>query len=137
MNEEINFDKWESSIGRIILSCSRVEYELSRLYEKWMPDRSYYSDDYLSRFDKSIGVAKQSLKNGDNIGRKLIEMKAFSKYRHLVAHNPIHYSSDTGLWHIFDMKDEKIEVDLNDLENIASKAYKTSIDLSVMLRVNV
>jgi hypothetical protein len=137
MDEELDFDKWESSIGKIILACSRVEYELSRLYEKWMLDRSYYSDDYLSRYDKSIGVAKQSLRNGCDIGRKLIEMKAFSKYRHLVAHNPIHCSSDTESWHIFDMKDEKVEVDLNDLEEIARQAYKTSIDLSVMLRVYV
>ncbi len=137
MDEELNFDKWESSIGKVILASSRVEYELSRLYEKWMPDRSYYSDDYLSRFDKSIGVAKQSLKNGDGIASKLIEMKVFAKYRHLVAHNPIHYSSDTESWHIFDMKDETVVVDLMDLEDIARQAYSLSIELSVMLRVHV
>ena len=137
MDEDLDFDKWEFSIGKIILSCSRVEYELSRLYEKWMPERSFYSDDYLSRFDKSIGVAKNSLKNGDEIARKLIEMKALSKYRHLVAHNPIHYSSNTESWHIFDLKDEIIEVDLNDLGKIAEECWRISIDLSVMLRVNV
>ncbi len=137
MDEDLDFDKWESSIGKIILSCSRVEYELSRLYEKWMPDRNFYYDDYLSRFDKSIGVAKKSLKNGDEIASKLIEMKAFSRYRHLVAHNPIHYSSNTESWHIFDLKNEIIEVDLSDLEKIAQESWKISIDLSVMLRVNV
>lgn len=137
MEEELDFDKWEAAIGKIILACSRVEYELSRLYEKWMPGRNYHSDDYLGRFDKSIGVAKKSLPEGGAIAEKLIEMKGYARYRHLVAHNPIHYSSDTDSWHIFDLKDEKSEVDLNDLIELSNKAYETSIDLSALLRVNV
>lgn len=137
MEKELDFEKWEAAIGKIILACSRVEYELSRLYEKWMPDRDYHSDSYLCRYDKAIGVAKESLRESSPIVEKLIEMKRFSRYRHLVAHNPIHYSSKTNSWHIFDLKDEKSEVDLNDLIGISQKIYEVSIDLAVLLRVNV
>ena len=62
MDDELDFEKWEAAIGKLILACSRVEYELIRLYEKWLPDRVYHKDAYLSRFDKSIGVARRSLK---------------------------------------------------------------------------
>lgn len=137
MEDELDFEKWESAIGKLILACSRVEYELIRLYEKWLPDRTYHEDDYLSRFDKAIGVAKRSLENGDNISELLIHMKKAANFRHLVAHNPIHYSSETDDFHIFDLKNNEDSVCVNELLSIAESVGIISIELTVQLRINV
>ncbi|MFV1874036.1 MAG: hypothetical protein ACMZ64_12010 [Oleiphilus sp.] len=137
MNDELDFEKWEAAIGKLILACSRVEYELMRLYDKWLPDRVYHEDAYLSRFDKSIGVAKQSLTNGYMIAELLVQMKRAANIRHLVAHNPIHYSSETDSFHIFDLKTNKDSVCLNDLLSISESVGNISIDLACQLRINV
>lgn len=137
MEKELNFNKWESAIGRLILSCSRVEYELIRLYEKWLPNRTYHSDSYLSRYDKAIGVAKESLNQGEQIASMLIQMRKFAHLRHMVAHNPIHYSTETETWHIFDLKDNKDSIDLQSLLDVSEKIYKLSTLLSYLLRVNI
>lgn len=137
MDDELNFEKWEAAIGKLILACSRVEYELIRLYEKWLPDRSYHDDAYLSRFDNSIGVARRSLENGDSISELLIRMKKAAKIRHLIAHNPIHYSSETDDFHIFDLKNKDGSVCINDLLLIAESVGITSTELSVQLRINI
>lgn len=137
MEDELDFKRWEAAIGKLILSCSRVEYELIRLYEKHMPDREYHSDGYESRFDKSIGVAKKALNNGEQIAAMLVEMKKVAFYRHLVAHNPMHYSSDTDTWHIFDLKINKDSVSLNELSQLSMSVDKLSSCLATELRINV
>jgi hypothetical protein len=135
--QEFDFERWEAAIGKVVLACARVEYELIGLYEKWMPDRIYHDDSYEGRYDKAIGVARSSLPKGNEIATNLIEMKKYARYRHLVAHNPIHYSSESDTWKIFDLKNNEIEVSLSELEEISGKAYKLSVQTAVLLRVNV
>lgn len=137
MEEKLNFELWEAAIGKLILACSRVEYEMIRLYEKRIPEVLYHRDSYLNRFDRAIKIAKASLDNGDEISGKLAEMKKFAEYRHLVAHNPIHYSNETDSWHIFDLKNNSKSVQINDLCEIAEEAKSLSIELCVLLRCNV
>ena len=137
MDDELDFEKWEAAIGKLILACSRVEYELIRLYEKWLPDRVYHKDAYLSRFDKSIGVARRSLKNGDTISELLVHMKKAANIRHLIAHNPIHYSSETNDFHIFDLKNNENSVCINELLSISESVGIISTELAVQLRINV
>jgi len=137
MAEDLDFEKWEVAIGKLILACSRVEYEISRLYEKWMPTRNYHADSYLGRYDKAIGVANTSLNRGDLIAERLVEMKKFAEYRHIVAHNPIHYSDETDSWYIFDSKGQKPEVNLNDLISLSARASEVAIYLAVLLRIHV
>jgi hypothetical protein len=140
MNDEVDFQKWECSIGKLILACSRVEYEIMRLYEKWMPNRNYYDDTYEKHFDTSIGVVKDNIQNGEKIADMLISMKQFAAKRHLVAHNPIHYSSaspEAGEFFIFDLKGNELRLSLKELEQDSYEAYCLSIDLCYQLRVNV
>ena len=137
MEDELDFEKWESAIGKLILSCSRVEYELMRLYQKHIPEREYHSDSYESRFDKSIGFAKKTLKNGNVIAAMLVEMKKVASYRHLVAHNPVHYSSYTDTWHIFDLKNNTDSVSLNELLELSKSVNNLSISLAAELRINI
>lgn len=137
IEQDLKFEKWESAIGKLVLACSRVEYELIRLYEKHLPGRDYHKDGYESRFDKSIGVAKSRLECGDRIAEALIVMKKAAHYRHLVAHNPIHYSSETDNWHIFDLKNNEISICLDELIGLSKNISKHSIALSADLRINV
>ena len=137
VSNDLDLEEWESAIGKLILACSRVEYELIRLYEKWLPTRVYHKDSYFDRIDKAIGVAKRSLSNGDEIVKFLIEMRKFSEYRHMVAHNPVHYSNETGSWHIFDLKSNSISTCIDGLSSISKDAYIVSVKLAVLLRVNV
>ena len=53
MNKELELEKWQAAIGKLIMACSRVEYELMRFYGTKLPERSYYDDSYFDRFDKS------------------------------------------------------------------------------------
>ena len=137
MNNELDFNKIEAAIGKMVLACSRVEYELIRLYEKYLPERDYHRDSYFDRYKKAISVANATLTNGDIIAQKLTEMKTIAGYRHLVAHNPVHYSNETGTWHIFDLKNNKKSESLNNLGALSVAANKLSRELSVLLRVNV
>lgn len=133
----MEFNKIEAAIGKMVLACSRVEYELIRLYEKYLPERAYHRDSYFDRYKNTITVAKVSLTNGDMIAKKLTEMKEIAEYRHLVAHNPVHYSNETETWHIFDLKQNKKSVSINNLGALSEAANKLSMELSVLLRVNV
>lgn len=137
MKDELDFDKWESAIGKLILSCSRVEFELLRLYEKWLPSRKYHKDSYIDRFDKAIGVANRSLNQGSDVADLLIAMKKYAKLRHMVAHNPIHYSSSEDAWFIFDLKSGESAINISNLEQEAKLAGALSTRLCILLRVNV
>lgn len=137
IEQDLKFEQWEVAIGRLILACSRVEYELIRLYVKYLPDRDYHKDSYESRFDKSIGVARSKLDCGERIASALVLMKKVAHYRHMVAHNPIHYSLETDNWYIFDLKSNKNSICLDELLELAKNIHKHSIALSADLRLNV
>lgn len=137
MSEDLDFCKWESAVGKLILSCSRVEYELMRLYEKHYPEKNYHTDSYEKRFDKSIGFARNHLRDGEEVANMLVNMKQVAFYRHLVAHNPIHYSSVTDNWHIFDLKTNKDSVSLDELVKLSKAVDEFSINLATKLRINV
>ena len=137
MNNEIDFEKWELAIGKIVLAGSRVEYELIRLYEKHLPERDYFSDGYLDRYDKAIGFCKKSLNDGFLISRRLIEMKKVAELRHLVAHNPIHYYAPDDTWCIFDNKNQEQKITLQELEKEALRLWDISVGLSALLRISV
>ncbi len=137
IEHDLKFDQWEAAIGKLVLACSRVEYEMIRLYEKHMPDRDFHSDGYESRFDKSIGVAKARFDDGERIAVALIHMKKIASYRHMVAHNPIHYSPETDNWHIFDLKRNEDSISLDELVELSKNVSRHSIALSADLRINV
>jgi hypothetical protein len=133
---ELDFEKWQMAIGRLIMACSRVEFELLRFYQQRLPERSYLDDSYLDRFDKAIGVSKRLFDSKTGIAEGLIEKRKIANYRHMVAHNPVHYSNDTDTWHIFDLKNGKDSVTLNDLVSISKEAELTSIRVAGALRVH-
>lgn len=134
-DNELDFEKWQVAIGKLIMACSRVEFELLRFYQLRLPERSYLDDSYLDRFDKAIGVSKKIFDSNMGITEGLIKIRKIANYRHMVAHNPVHYSSDTGTWHIFDLKNGKDSVTLNDLVSISNEAELTSIRVAGELRI--
>ncbi len=134
-NSELDFEVWQLAIGKLIMACSRVEYELLKFYELRLPERSYLNDSYLDRFDKAIGISKRIFDPKTGMVEGLIQMRKIAKYRHIVAHNPVHYSNDTGNWHIFDLKTEEDSVTLNDLVFISEEAELTSIRVAAGLRI--
>ena len=136
MEADLIFEKWEMTIGKLILACARVEYELFRLYNYWIPAKTFHNDNYEKRYDKFIGLVKMKL-NNDTIVNQLIEMKSFVKFRHIIAHNPIHYSNSHNEWRIFDLKNNNKSIPLDELIDISKKANDLSIRLSANLRINV
>ena len=64
-------------------------------------------------------------------------MKKAANIRHLIAHNPIHYSSETDGFHIFDLKNNDNSVCINDLLSISESVGIISTELAVQLRMNV
>ena len=137
MREELNFNEWESSIGKLILSYAQVEFELMRLYKIWIPDREYKDETYEERFKKAIGVAKDRLGSEHSTIEYLIKMKRFLPFRHLVAHNPIPYSNQDDDWYIFDLKNQKSKINLNELIKISNDLFFVSLRLCKELRINV
>ena len=132
---ELDFEKWQMAIGKLIMACSRVEFELLRFYQLRLPERSYLDDSYLDRFDKAIGVSKIVFDSEIGVVQGLIKIRKIASYRHMVAHNPVHYSSETDEWHIFDLKSGKYSVTLNDLVSISQEAELTSIRVASALRI--
>ncbi|WP_350289030.1 hypothetical protein [uncultured Croceitalea sp.] len=133
---EIDFEKWQMAIGKLIMACSRVEFELLRFYQLRLPERSYLEDSYLDRFDKAIGVSKKMFEPEIGITQGLIEIRKIAIYTHMVAHNPVHYSSETDNWCIFNLKNGKISVTLNDLVSISNDAEVLSIRVAGALRIH-
>tara|TARA_R100001230_G_C5494920_1_gene41126 strand:- start:59 stop:475 length:417 start_codon:yes stop_codon:yes gene_type:complete len=135
MSNQLNLESWKQLIGKLILSCTRVEYELFRLYKNWLPNRQFYDDTYEDKYNKSIGITKEKVGEHNELLEELIEMKKIAKYRHLVAHNPVHYCNKTSSWKIFDLKKEELSIDINDLKDITNRAESLSILLSKNLRI--
>lgn len=133
---ELDFEEWQMAIGKLVMACSRVEFELLRFYKLRLPERSYLDDSYLDRFDKAIGVSKKIFDSKMGITKGLIEIRKIANYRHMVAHNPIHYSSDTDTWHIFDLKNGKDSITLNELVSISKQAELSSIQIAGALRTH-
>lgn len=137
MTEILDFDKWEKLMGKLILSCARVEYELMRLYEFWLPNRKYYEDSYEDRYNKAIGITKEKLGENHTMIEEMIKMKSIALYRHIIAHNPIHFSNEFNEWRIFDLKTNSESINLLELETLANNAELNSIKLSANLRINI
>jgi len=97
MTETEEKGEWESSVGKIILSFGDLELVMYRLYEIYIPDRSYYDDNFESRFNKLIGTIKLTNSKEKAVGA-LIELKKLSETRHLLAHSALYidmYQHDT------------------------------------------
>lgn len=145
MDNGVDFDRLEAAIGKLILACSRVEYELLRLYRSWMPSRDYFRDSYAKRYDRAIGEAKQKVGETHEMVEMLISMRKLSSLRHQVAHNPIHHVTSrdreshgiSAEFAIFDQKGSEAPLSLDDLESQAADAYRLSVRLAVSLRTNV
>ena len=137
MTEILDFDIWEKLMGKLILSCARVEYELMQLYKFWLPNRNYYEDSCENRYDKAIGVTKEKLGKNHPMIEEMIKMKSIALYRHIIAHNPIHFSNEHNEWRIFDLKTNSESLNLSELKKLANNAELNSIKLSANLRINI
>lgn len=135
MSKELNLEEWQQQIGKLIMSCTRVEYELSRLYKIWLSNRNFSDDSYDEKYNKSIGISKLNIGEHHEMIQQLVEMKKIATHRHLVAHNPVHYSNESSTWRIFNLKSNKESIGLFELEVLAERAEILSLKLSANLRV--
>jgi len=145
MGDALDFDRYETAIGRLILACSRVEYELFRAYQEWLPSRSYFNDRYASRFDRVIESAQERVARPESLVEMLVGMRDLAAIRHLVAHNPIHHVATEDRhrfqtpmdFAVLDNKGGEQALSLEELEAFADKARSLSIRLAVSLRTQV
>lgn len=135
MSKELNLEEWQQQIGKLIMSCTRVEYELSRLYKIWLSNRNFSDDSYDEKYNKSIGISKLNIGEHHEMIQQLVEMKKIATHRHLVAHNPVHYSNESSTWRILNLKSNKESIGLFELEVLAERAEILSLKLSANLRV--
>jgi hypothetical protein len=142
MEDELDFTRIEAAIGRLILACSRVEYELFRLYQKWIPKHDYFAEKYAKRYNRAIEIARNKLNSADDVVEMLVRMKELTRVRHIVAHNPVHYINagerdELGLhaeFAIVDQKGGQRALSISDMERYAREAYRLSVKLAGALR---
>ena len=137
MDARNDFERWQFAIGKLIFSCARVEYEILKLYNKWLPKRDFHKDKFKQKYDVTIGIVKSKFGKEHELVMQLIEMKSYASIRHVVAHTPVHYSHEYYDWRFFDLKSNLISFNILELEKISKKAELDSIILSMNLRVNL
>ncbi len=136
MDDELDFDRWASAVGKIVMSLSRVEGELLMKYETSLSKNRYFKDSFWQRLSKIRELYNTEC--GENsVADSLFEkiLKA-TEYRNLVAHNPIYADISGGLlkFEISTQKKDDISIDLVFLEKEAKRICLLCTEFSVLLR---
>jgi hypothetical protein len=137
MDDELDFDKWESAVGKIVMSLSRVEGELLMKYESHFSKTKYFKDSFKGRLNKIKELYNAEC--GKSIASDLlfVQVSQATDYRNLVAHNPV-YADITGemlKFKISTLKQNGISIDLIELKEEAKRISSLCTDFSVLLRI--
>ncbi len=137
MDDELDFERWESAVGKIVMSLSRVEGELLIKYQSHFSKNKYFKDSFKERLARI-----QELYNNE-CGINLLATSLFEQvsddieYRNLVAHNPVYadMSGEFLKFKVSTLKSDGISIDLPELECEAKRIWSSCIDFTVLLRV--
>ncbi len=135
MDESINLEHWESSVGRIVTSLARIEGELLLKYERHFSRKKYFSDSLEQRiqriedlYENECGMITTSKELFGNIREHV-------KLRNLVAHNPVYYDSKSSKFKIENGQSKSKFVNVTELNELSRKLNSSCLAFSVLLRI--
>jgi hypothetical protein len=137
MDDELDFDRWESAVGKIVMSLSRIEGELLMKYESHLSKTKYFNDTFKERISRIHELYNAECGNNSTATSLFKQVSDDIEYRNLVAHNPV-YADTTGdflKFEISTIKTDGISIDLSELECEAKRIWTSCIDLTYFLRV--
>lgn len=136
MDDELDFDRWESAVGKIVMSLSRVEGELLMKYETHFSKTKYFKDSFKERISRVHDLYNAECGTNSTADSLFFQVSEDIEYRNLVAHNPIY--ADMGgeflKFKISTLKSEGISIDLIELERKAHRIWSTCLAFAVLLR---
>ena len=137
MDDELDFDRWESAIGKIVMSLSRVEGELLMKYEQHFSKTKYFKDTLKERISRIHELYNAECGKNSQASSLFEQISKDIEYRNLVAHNPVYAdtSGDFLKFEISTLKKDGISVDLCEIEKQAKRIWSVCIDFTYLLRV--
>jgi hypothetical protein len=137
MDEELDFDRWEAAIGKIIISYARVEFELMSKYEEFLPEDNYFKDRFADRLKKIENLYNTECGKNAKASALFKKIKDQAKLRNLVAHNPVLADVTNGVltFKIYSARKPTVIYNVVELEQQAQSISNLCINFSVLLRV--
>jgi hypothetical protein len=136
MDDELDFDRWESAIGKIVLSLSRVEGELLLKYEQSISRTKYFNATLSERLNKIEELYNDECGENDRASSFFEQIRKDIKFRNLVAHNPI-FADMSGEYLVFKItaaNNKSISLNLVGIEKESKRIWNTCIDFTDILR---
>lgn len=136
---ELDFENWEASVGKIVVSVARIEGELLLKYEthKELSRSMYFKVDKTlnERFKKVKSLYNSECGSSDETDALFNEFYALVELRNLVAHNPIFYESEEKGFCITNGQSKTKYISLSQISELAEHASSIGTQLTVLLRV--
>jgi hypothetical protein len=137
MDDELDFERWESAVGKIVMSLSRVEGELLMKYQSHFSKTKYFKDSLKERLSRIQELYNKECGNSFSATLSFKQVLDDIEYRNLVAHNPV-YADTSGeflKFKVSTLKNDGISIDLPELECEAKRIWSSCVDFNVLLRV--
>lgn len=137
MNEELDFNRWELAVGKIVMSLSCVEGELLMKYQCYFSKTKYFDATFNERLSAIRNLYEQECGKCQSAAILFEGVSKATAYRNLVAHNPVYadVSGDVLKFNISIVKGAPISVDIDTLEKEAERIWSLCNDFSVLLRI--
>lgn len=100
MDDELDFSRWESAVGKLVMSLSRIEGELLLKYELKLSRTKYFKADFKERLNKIEELYNSECGQNKNASDLFDQIRLDIKFRNLVAHNPI-FADTSGEYLVF------------------------------------
>jgi hypothetical protein len=137
MDDELDFERWESAVGKIVMSLSRIEGELLMKYETHYSKTKYFKDTFKERISRIHDLYNSECGESSQATILFQQVSEDVEYRNLVAHNPVYAdaSGDFLKFEISTLKKDGISVDLKVLEYESKRIWSSCMDFAYLLRV--
>ena len=89
MDDELDFGRWESAVGKLVMSLSRIEGELLLKYEQKLSRTKYFKAEFKERLNKVEELYNSECGENQYASGLFEQIRLDTKFRNLVAHNPI------------------------------------------------
>jgi len=137
MDDELDFSRWESAVGKLVMSLSRVEGELLLKYEQKLSRTKYFNADLRERLNKIEELYNSECGQNKYAYDLFNQIRSDTKFRNLVAHNPI-FADISGEYLAFKISaanNKSINLNLAELEEKSQRIFNTCIEFSCLIRV--
>ncbi len=137
MDDELDFGRWESAVGKLVMSLSRIEGELLLKYEQKLSRTKFFKAEFKDRLNKVEELYNSECGENRYASGLFEQIRLDTKFRNLVAHNPI-FADMSGEYLVFKItaaNNKSINLNLAELEEKSQRIFNTCIDFSYLIRV--